>query len=611
MKLLSARVLNYKSFSDSGDVLFRPGFNVVVGPNDVGKSALLEALSLRAPNRPHRSLTVAPTRFSQVSPTSITSVTFALEADELVAIMALYPNFNFPVTQGEHESVAWARMRTALQTSGLFQAEFSDGTFRDGCLEAYGRVTGSPLWMTGTNSSAPSGLSLGFSGGQQAAVATYHSLIGAHIQARVYSFRAERLNVGEYPAGGSNSLHPNAANLAEVLNVLISSNPRRFERLMTHVRTIFPSITQITAPVVGNNMARILVWGVPSESERSDLAVPLSESGTGVGQVLALLYVVVTSDEPHLIIIDEPQSFLHPGAARKLFEILRQYPLNQYVVSTHSPTAIVATDTDALLRVQRIQQESRVEVLSGARSMDLRVFLADVGASLSDVFGADSVLWVEGKTEEICFPLLLRSLAKRSLGGVQILGLHSTADLETRIAPKVFDLYRRLQSAANLLPPAIAFVLDVEGRDESARRVIEDKSGGLVRWLPRRMFENYLLNPFALSQVLSADDDSEVTSYSVDDVTSWILKHGSLSKYFPRGSQTPATLSDEWLASVHAARLLSDLFSSLSDQRVQYDKVRHGLAIVNALVAVEASDMVDLADFLSGLIPTGSSHNVF
>jgi len=51
--------------------------------------------------------------------------------------------------------------------------------------------------------------------------------------------------------------------------------------------------------------------------------VPLSESGTGVGQVLAILYVVFTSEYPRTIVIDEPQSFLHPGAVRKLFEARR------------------------------------------------------------------------------------------------------------------------------------------------------------------------------------------------------------------------------------------------------------------------------------------------
>jgi predicted ATPase len=45
--------------------------------------------------------------------------------------------------------------------------------------------------------------------------------------------------------------------------------------------------------------------------------------------VLAILYVVMTSNHPQTIIIDEPQSFLHPGAVKKLIEVLKQYPQHQ------------------------------------------------------------------------------------------------------------------------------------------------------------------------------------------------------------------------------------------------------------------------------------------
>ncbi len=56
MHLSSFRVTNYKSFHDSEKVHFEPGFNVIVGRNNVGKTALSEAISLRFLDKPHRSL---------------------------------------------------------------------------------------------------------------------------------------------------------------------------------------------------------------------------------------------------------------------------------------------------------------------------------------------------------------------------------------------------------------------------------------------------------------------------------------------------------------------------------------------------------------------------
>ena len=71
------------------------------------------------------------------------------------------------------------------------------------------------------------------------------------------------------------------------------------------------------------NIAVIKLWHIKQETDREDLAFPISESGTGVGQVLAMLFVALNSKYPRSIIIDEPQSFLHPSALRKLLEILK------------------------------------------------------------------------------------------------------------------------------------------------------------------------------------------------------------------------------------------------------------------------------------------------
>ena len=56
MRIENFRVVNYKSFADSGEMRLKPSFNVIVGRNNVGKTALAEAVSLRFQAKPHRSL---------------------------------------------------------------------------------------------------------------------------------------------------------------------------------------------------------------------------------------------------------------------------------------------------------------------------------------------------------------------------------------------------------------------------------------------------------------------------------------------------------------------------------------------------------------------------
>jgi len=56
MHISHFQLFNYKSFRDSGALEFKPGINIIVGANNAGKTALLEALSLDFENNPHRSL---------------------------------------------------------------------------------------------------------------------------------------------------------------------------------------------------------------------------------------------------------------------------------------------------------------------------------------------------------------------------------------------------------------------------------------------------------------------------------------------------------------------------------------------------------------------------
>lgn len=53
-----------------------------------------------------------------------------------------------------------------------------------------------------------------------------------------------------------------------------------------------------------------------------------------------------------------------------------------------------------ILFIRYADGESIVEAIDSSETHRLQMMLADLGVRLADIFGADSVLWVEGKTEE-------------------------------------------------------------------------------------------------------------------------------------------------------------------------------------------------------------------
>lgn len=312
-----------------------------------------------------------------------------------------------------------------------------------------------------------------------------------------------------------------------------------------------------------------------------------------------MLYVAVTAEKPKVILIDEPQSFLHPGAVRKLFEILAAYSHHQYVITTHSPGGLNIGDATNMLMVKRGVDQSNVIQLNPLIQKDVGFFLAEVGARLGDVFGADNVLWVEGKTEEICFPILLRDVAKKSLQGTQVLGLVNTGDMESGFADRVVDIYLRLTKGASVLPPAVAFILDTEGRTDVERNDISRRAKGLVRWLPRRMYENYLIDPEAISQLVNSEDGTRPELLTAAEVSAWLSEHASAKKYFLKHEKASHYGSETWLSNVHGGRVLHDLFEELSNLRIRYDKVKHGEALTKSLSISPSESFIELATFIS------------
>ncbi len=189
------------------------------------------------------------------------------------------------------------------------------------------------------------------------------------------------------------------------------------------------------------------------------MTLALSACGTGLSQVIAILYVIITSVIPRTIIIDEPQSFLHPGAAKKLIEILKEFPQHQYFIATHSPMLITAAYPSNIIKVVHDGIESEAYVIKPEQIEEQLEILDEVGTSLSDVFGADNILWVEGQTEEKCFPLILEKVAKKPLRGTFIIRVQTTGELEGKNSKLIFDIYERL-SGGNFLGSSVLVMLN-------------------------------------------------------------------------------------------------------------------------------------------------------
>ncbi len=610
MHIASFRVKNFKCFRDTGEVDLDRGFNVITGKNNSGKTALAQCLSLTIENKPHRSLITKPTESYPLSDPSRVELRLALTSDEFVEIaLHLGSKFLLPRNPNAPVDEQVASLMDAFSSGHLsISLEYQESGFVSAYLDTQYTSLQSSQALRFNFVDEDHGLELDHGQVGSDMTSTLPYKIAPLLRQNIYHFKAERFNVARHQIGPDPTLRPDASNLAQTLNHLQTSNPDKYSRLIRHIREIFPDIQYVTTPPHGGGVAHISLWPLDTSTERADLALPLHESGTGVGQVLAILYVAISSVSPRPIVIDEPQSFLHPGAIRKLLGILEsEYPHHQYILTTHSPLVISTISSPFIIQLIKSDAESLAQPVDPSDSGALADLLSDVGARLSDVFGADNILWVEGTTEERCFPLIVQQSLNRSLLGTAIVGILNVGDFEGKHAETVASIYNRLSAGVALLPPAVAFIFDREDRSQQDLEDIKRHTGGKARFIPRRMYENYLLNPDAIESVISTLPNFSQTAVTTQIIRDWITSRGCQPEFISPQVDPSDPFSVEWLTEVLGDKLLNSIFKSLSENRYEYDKTTYGVQLTKYILENEPEGFEDIESLLQEILDEAGS----
>lgn len=619
MYITRFRVGNYKSFVDSSDLDLGPGFNVICGQNNAGKTSLIEALDPNINPSPHRSLSTVPTPRTQPELNSWVQISYSLEHADLLEILREqgrqqyilpWPAPGGPFSESNQSQAEIKRLveRVLSQEQFVFRLlrEFGPSTsaWKPQALPSFGSYPVQQNSFVHFIFNTDGSLSDFGALNQQVQTDIGLQLTGA-FQTRVYRFNAERLNVGVCNFGTNSRLAQNASNLAEVLNILQGNTPK-FRYFNSLVHEVFPQIHQVsvTPPAHVQGQVEIRVWTLdPTLHDRVDLAMPLAQSGTGIGQVLAILYVAFFSTSPQVLIIDEPQSFLHPGAIRKLVQVLKVQSKHQFIVATHSPTVISAAEPTTITICRLADGVSKLERVDPKDANDLQSYLVEVGARLSDVFGADNILWVEGRTEERCFPMVLERIGQKRLRGTAILAVSNTGDLQTRDAVRVFEMYNRLSQTNSLLPPAVGFIFDSECRSSTDKDELRRRSRDLLEFLPRRMYENYLLHPTAIAAVANGITGFRDPAVTEDEVAALLAEMERRSLYMC--PSTAEIAKHRWNASTDAALVLQEIFNKLSETRVAFDKADHAVRLTEWLIANAPEELREVSDLILSCLPNG------
>lgn len=608
MRILSAELHDYLSFRDCPPIEFREGINLVVGVNNSGKSALLKALNPILPAQANRSearfqnielplprvtlnIKTNGKRFEQIS-LELGSIVIPIEpgvnGDTYGADFLRKPSLAIPMLH--HGNGAISRMYPG---HGLFSAPIPD-------INGYSALSEGARFARNDNAD------LVFVEQQHTKDDSIPEFLLAIYRRDMFYFSAERLNVGESPYQDAKRLSHNADNLAAVLATLQGSKGSTFDRLKQHLKGIFPTFGNLSVrPKPGSNLAEIVIW--PTEAmDEPELGFPLSESGTGVGQVLAILSVVMTTTES-VIIIDEINSFLHPGAVKTLLRLLQtEYSQHQYIISTHSPEVISFSNPSIIHAVRRHSYKSQVHSLEPKQVDGIRDVVRQLGVSMTDIFMADRVIWVEGPSEELCFPELYLMATGRAVSNqTKIISVIATGDfMRKRDRELVFEIYKRLSSEVSPLVSSVSFSFDTEDLKDQEKCDMRRESRKMIDFLPRRHLECYLIHPESIADFITQQTKENLTEAPVltaNEVEAALKNLAGTPKF--KVTEWRNDLEDkEWLARVDAAKLITKICEEISNELVTFNKNDDSLALLRLVIKNNPAQLAELGDYVRRLV---------
>ena len=144
---------------------------------------------------------------------------------------------------------------------------------------------------------------------------------------------------------------------------------------------------------------------------RHDVESPLKQCGTGMRDLIAIIFFVVTHPNED-ILIEEPGTHLHPHAQQKLLNFLVRSSQERAIwITTHAP--IFSTSNALSSRYSVIRVDNKTIVKEIKTTEEQQQMFDEIGFSMPEIRGLgvkELAVWVEGPSDQKVFGELARQL---------------------------------------------------------------------------------------------------------------------------------------------------------------------------------------------------------
>lgn len=448
MHINKIRIMNYKSFLDSGEVAISKDIFAFIGQNNTGKSTILDGIQAFFPNS-KKSITGADYHKNTID--DIIIEVWFNEVDESYLEEKLYKDKLFKQVEKIRESYEKYHEEPIKKNLDKYEKmqekleELKKNEF-DSAVEKY-KIENDVLYI---KMIVKKGSSIRKSYLNKADEEIKEAEL-KKILPEIKVIPALRDPKNESTAGSNSylkdliqmldeeaktNIEVNGKTLtySELNRVLSDETKKRCDELANKITTLYNN-------AIGSNDYNISIDSSVNISKGTSYSTTIIDKTTGVSNdilscgtgyqsmiILAILetYVQISQSQNHyILLIEEPEVYLHPTLQRKMIDtLIRISESNQVIFTSHSPITVSKLSNSDVRLIEKVNGAANVSCISPKSVID------ELGIKADDILFSKGIIFVEGIDDYTVISELINKIDSKMNGKINVIQTHSCKNLK-------------------------------------------------------------------------------------------------------------------------------------------------------------------------------------
>ena len=447
MNITKLRVRNYKSFIDSGEINIDSKLFALIGQNNTGKSAIMDAIQCMFPSSKKtitsldfdkgESQIVIEAWFEGVTQTYLEEKLYeekvTKQEEKLDELLEKYNEKPTPENKEkiEKQTKKIDDTRNDNYTKYKEKYDIQDDVFYIKLVAVKGKNVSKKFYITNEKEISETDIK--------------------QLLPQLKVIPAIRDPKNESTAGANSYLKELIQMLDDEVqtNIEIDGTNISYKELnkvianetKNRCKSIGESITNFYNQAIGTNDYEVIIDSDVNISKGTTFTTKIKDVNTGIESdilncgtgyqsmiILSILetYVKISQRQnSYILLIEEPEVYLHPKLQRKMIDTLVNISeTNQVIFTSHSPITVSKLSKE---QIKLVRKENGVATIE---NIDPKVVIDELGIKPDDILTHKGIIFVEGKDDKAIFEILLEKIEEGLSEKINVIDAGKCQDLK-------------------------------------------------------------------------------------------------------------------------------------------------------------------------------------